>query len=208
MSFLKDVLGLSKNGPMEQTQNGIMVSTGEESTASNVVKHTSDDGQFLQFQSYFADIKPEIIDNDHIHQDIYFCALVKMGILQKRGNSYLPPESIYQQMKNSDGLKQVSFYRKKSNSSGTSFGFDYDSIGDFNKKHKVKLIDLLQEVETALDEAMDEAVEIAEMIKERHRLNPLKTGKISTHKKRNAIFNESKKEILLDKLSCVLTRGK
>jgi len=208
MGFLKNVLGLSTEGPMEESATGTLVSVGEESTASNAVSHMSDDGTFLQFQSYFADIKPEIIDNDHIHQDIYFCALVKIDILQKRGNSYLPPEEIYQQMKGSNGLKQLSFYRKKSNSSGSSFGFDYDSIGDFNKKHKIELIDLLQEVETALDEAMTEAVEIAEMIKERHRLNPLKTGKISTHKKRDALFNESKKEILLDKLSCVLTRGK
>ena len=202
MSFLKDILGLSKKGPVAPLNTGTMVGIGEEETSSTVVGHISDNGTFLQFQAYFSDIRPEIVENDHIHQGIYFCALVKLGILQKRGNAYLPPEEIFTQMAGPNGLQQVSFYRKKSNTSGTSFGFDYDSIGQFNTKHKVELIDLLQEVEDALDIAWEEANDIAAMLKERHRANPNKSGKASTHRKRDLMFKDDKAEILKQILGC------
>lgn len=202
MTFIKDILGLARTEDPVETPNGNIIHIGEEKTQATVTGEITDDGKYMQFQAYYADIKGEIKELDHLTQEMYFCILVKNGILQKRGSAYIPPEEIYEQMKGKDGLESVGIYRKKSLSKGVTFGFDYENVGDLNKEHKPMIVDALQEVEDLLDQALEEAKEIGEMLKIKHRQDPEKFGKPNIHKKIKALFEVSKKEIMHKYLSC------
>jgi len=202
MSFLKDMLTLGNSEEQTVTPDGNVISIGEEQTQVTVTREITDDGQYMQFSAYWADVKGEIVELDHLTQEMYFCTLIKLGLLQKRGNTYLPPESIYQQMKDKSGLDQVGIYRKKSTSKGLTFGFDYESVGELNSKWKPKIVDILQKVEDELDCALEEAQEIGELMKERHRKDPTKSGKAAVYNKVKALFNVSKAEIVHKHLGC------
>lgn len=202
MSYLKDMFTLAKHEDKISTPEGNVISVGSEETMATVTSSITDDGTFLQFQAYWADIKTEIVDNDHLTQEMYFCALIKLGLLQKRGSAYLPPEEIYEKMKGKKGIAVSSFYRKKSNAKGISFGFDYENVGSLNSQHKPAIVDLLQSLEDDLDDALDEAKEFGKFMKEKHRNDPTKSGKATTWNRVRAIFDVSKRELMHKHLGC------
>ena len=202
MSFLKDMLSIATHEDKVITPDGNTISMGSEETQAVVTADITDNGTYLQFQAYWADIKGEILELDHLTQEMYFCTLQKLNLVQKRGNAYIPPEEVYLKMKGKEGLDCYDIYRKKSTARGLTFGFDYEQVGTINSKYKAKIVDILQAVENELDEALEEAQEIGEMLKEKHRNDPSKRGKATVYNKVKALFEVTKREIIHKHLEC------
>jgi len=210
MGFFNELIGLGRSGePSAQSNNGL-VSISSENTASSAIERMTDGGEYMTFDSYWEDIRPELRDVDHIGQKEYYCALIKLGIAQKRGNSFLPPEEHYSIMKNQNGLLESSFYRKRTTKKiidGVetiipieSYGLSFERIGDFNTTHKIDIINTLQSLEDELDDAWEEAEAIAEVLKERWRAT--KPGKPRVMDRVKAMFKADRTRIIHEHLGC------
>ena len=202
MSYVRELLGLTKVTDTIETERGNIVTMSEESTSSKAIDYVTDGGDYITFQQYAQEIKQEIVDLDYINQEMVFCALIKFGIIEKRAtNSYIPPSETYEKMKGKDGLVTCDYYRRKSNSLGTTFGFDLDSVNQLNNAYKLKVVTLLQELEDALDAAMEEAKEFGDYLKQKHRESD-KGGKPSVHMEVRALFEVQKKKLIRQHLEC------
>jgi len=200
MSFITEVLGLARKDTVT-TKGGNEISISQEATAAKAIEYATDGGNYITFQQYAQDIKGEIIDINHITQEMIFCALIKFKIIEKRAtNSYIPPSEIYEQMKGKDGQDTIGFYRKRSGTNGTGFGFDLETINQLNNEYKAKIVDLVQELEDKLDIAEDEAKEFGEYLRQKHR--ETKQGKPSVHMEVKALFEVSKRKLIKQYLEC------
>jgi len=202
MSFIKEILGIAETTDTIQTKRGNIVTMSEESSSAKAIDYITDGGDYITFQQYAQEIKQEIIDLDYINQEMVFCALIKFGIIEKRStNSYIPPTDVYEKMKKKDGAVTLDYYRKKSNASGTTFGFDLDSINRLNNTHKINIVTLLQTLEDELDTAMEEAKDFGEYLKQKHRESD-RGGKPSVHMEVRALFDVTKKRLIRKHLEC------
>lgn len=203
MNPLKEVMDLITSSTKTETPEGRLIEIDEESTIKTAVDYTTDEGQYITFQQYTEDVLSEIIDIDYVNQRMVFCAMIKLGIIQKRSEgSYIPPTEVYEQLKGKDGLDTVGFYRKKSNSKGgLTFGFDIDNIHKLNIQYKASLVDMIQSLEDELDSAFARAEEFTEILKNFKRSSG-QTGKISVHLEKKAYFEQEKRRLVRKHLDC------
>jgi len=186
-----------------QTEGGdLLIDTNPEKPIYDAIEKITDDGEYITFSDYWENVKADLIEVDHVNLSLYMCALVKLGIVQKIGNAYVPPNGTFTRMRGSDGEVEVGIYRKKQNAKGQTFGFAVSQMEKINKTIKPKIVKLLQEVETRLDLAKEEAEAVGEVLKERWRKDPNKTGKPRVYHKVKAVFEEEKRSIIQELLGC------
>ena len=185
---------------------GSAIAPSEKSLVSVFGKYT-DDGKYMQFKGFYAHIITKTTELIHINENIYFCSLKKLGIIDKKNKLNIPPLEIYEQMKGKKGKPTLSYYRKKEDESGNpieSYGLNFDTIDTFLNNYEDKIITLLKEIDELFTIAEFEATERYDevFIKEQARGKSESEARRKARRKSDIEMKEEKSFILENKLGC------